>query len=415
MATEYTRIYSYASQTSWTKGTRTIPLSKFTVSGDTEQPIGYIRSIAYKHRCNAYKDKTYELIGRFVLNDGTVIDSAPVLQDIKSYKVVLVTNVWEQMPTAEQWAMIRDVQVVDGATGSAKGDGNFTWATPRGYPAQIIVTYSDEPPVTYAPKIDTFDVRRMNADGILADDGSYIATTLKLSASADAPLDAAKLTLYISEKAEIDSTAQTVDLSARIPELISGLNMNTTLIPGEYSPGANWYFAIEFSIGDETALAADMVQRSFVTMHQSKCLSGGVAIGMYSTATEGNPKFETAHRAYFYGGVEGVGFDSSYDEVEYAGRDPDGRRRYIREMVYALGSTGDTNYYSEKIAENIHHAYILYGSLTRSSDGKVFPANFFRNTSARIDTSISDDGRVVSQGSANMAGEMRVTVLYTKA
>ena len=414
MATEYTRIYTYTGQTSWTSAERSVPFAKFKVSGDTEHKIGQITSVTYKHRHSAVNRKSYGLRGRLLLTDGTYVDSASVTQTIGSSKIVWWTNTWEHLPTAEQWGMIQNVQTIIDATGSAGRDGNLTWNALSGYPMQVIITFLDEPPVTYAPKIDTFDVQRMNADGILADDGSYIATTLKLSASADAPLNDAKLTLYISEKAEIDSTAQTVDLSARIPELISGLNMNTTLIPGEYSPGANWYFAIEFSIGDETALAADMVQRSFVTMHQSKCLSGGVAIGMYSTATEGNPKFETAHRAYFYGGVEGVGFDSSYDEVEYAGRDPDGRQRYKREMVYTLGSAGDTNYYSEKIAENIHRAYILYGSLTRSSDGKTFPANFFRNTSARIDTSISDDGRVVSQGSANMAGEMRVTVLYTK-
>lgn len=414
MATEYTRIYTYTGQSSWTAARRSVPLSKFALSGDTEHRIGQITSVSYKHLHASASSKTYALSGRLVLNDGTTIDSASVSQTIRSSSTAWFTNVWETLPTAEQWAMVKDVQTIFSATGSPDSDGSLTWTARSGYPMQVIITFLDEPPVTYAPKIDAFDVQRMNADGILTDDGSYIATTLKLSVSADAPLDAAKLTLYISEKAEIDSAARTVDLSDRIPELLGGLNMNTTLITGEYSPGGNWYFAVEFTVGDETALAADMVQRSFVTLHQSKCLTGGVAIGMYSTATEGNPKFETAHRAYFYGGVEGVGFDSSYDEIEYAGRDPDGRQRYKREMVYALGSTAGTDYFSETIAENIHHAYILYGSLTRSSDGKVFPANFYRSTSAHVDTAISDDGRVVSQGTASMAGEMRVTVLYTK-
>lgn len=414
MATEYTRIYSYTGQTSWTSAERTVPFSKFAVSGDTEHTIGQITSVTYKHRHSASSRKTYALSGRLVLTDGTVIDSAPVTQTIGSSKIVWWTNTWEQMPTAEQWAMIQDVQTIIADTDSAGRDGNLTWNALSGYPLQVIITFLDEPPATYAPNIDTFDVQRMNGSGLLADDGTYIATTLKLSASADAPLNEARLTLYISEKAEIDSTAQTVDLSARIPELIAGLNMNTSLITGEYSPGANWYFAVEFAVGDETALAADMVQRAFVTLHQSKCMTGGVAIGMYSTATEGNPKFETAHRAFFYGGVEGVGFDSSYAETEYAGRDPDGRRRYKREIVYALGSTADTDYFSEPIAENIHHAYILYGTLARSSDGKVFPANFYRSTSAHVDTAISVDGRLVSQGTENMAGEMRVTVMYTK-
>ena len=414
MATEYTRIYTYTGQSSWTAAKRSVPLSKFSITGDTEHRIGQITSVSYKHLHASASSKTYALSGRLVLSDGTTIDSLSVSQTIRSSSTAWYTNLWEQLPTAEQWAMLQDVQTIFSATGSADSDGSLTWTARSGYPMQVIITFLDEPPVTYAPKIDAFDVQRMNADGILADDGSYIATTLKLSASADAPLDAAKLTLYISEKAEIDSTAQTVDLSDRIPELMVGLNMNTTLIPGEYSPGGNWYFAVEFTVGDETALAADMVQRSFVTLHQSKCLSGGVAIGMYSTATEGNPKFEVAHPAYFYDGVEGVGFDVGHDGALYAGRDPNGKRRYIREMVYTLGSTANTDYFSEAIAENVTSAYILYGKLTRASDQKEFPPNFYRASNAHVDTAISDDGRVVSQGSSNMAGEMRVTVIYTE-
>lgn len=413
MATEYTRIYTYTGQSSWTAAKRSVPLSKFAISGDTEHRIGQIASISYKHLHASASSKTYALSGRLVLSDGTTIDSASVSQTIRSSSTAWYTNLWETLPTAEQWAMVQDVQTIFSATGSPESDGTLTWTARSGYPMQLIITFLDEPPVTYAPKIDVFDVQRMNADGILADDGSYIATTLKISASADAPLDAAKLTLYISEKAEIDGAAQTVDLSDRIPELIGGLNLNTTLITGEYSPGGNWYFAIEFAVGDETALAADMVQRSFVTLHQSKCLTGGVAIGMYSTATEGNPKFEVAHPAYFYGGVEGVGFDVGRDGTLYAGRDPNGRRRYTREIAYTIGGAAATDYFSDVIAENVTSAYIMYGKLTRASDGKEFPPNFYRATNAHVDTAISADGRLVSQASPNMAGEMRITVLYT--
>lgn len=414
MATEYTRIYTYTGQTSWTSGTRSVPLSKYAISGDTTHTIAQITSITYKHRHSASSHRTYTLSGRLVLSDGTTVDSEPVKHTIGSNDVVWFTNIWNHLPTPQQWAMVANVQTVFSDTGSAESDGTLTWKSHSSDPNTIVITFLDTPPVVYSPKIDLFDVQRMDANGLLADDGSYIATSLKLSTSGDAPLNEAKLILYVSEKSGEFSSNNSIDLSGRISELITGLNMNTSLIPGEFSPGMNWYFAVEFSIGDETAFLADMVQMKTVSMHLSKFPTGGVAIGMYSTSTDGNPKFETAHRAYFYNGAVGLGFDSDYNETEYAGRDPDGRQRYFRELTFTLGSKADTNYYSEVIAENIYRSYIMYGMLIRSSDGKAFPLNFYRASNAYIDTAIDADNRIVSRGASIMAGEITVGVMYTK-
>ena len=58
MATEYTRIYTYTGQSSWTAAKRSVPLSKFSITGDTEHRIGQITSVSYKHLHASASSKT---------------------------------------------------------------------------------------------------------------------------------------------------------------------------------------------------------------------------------------------------------------------------------------------------------------------------------------------------------------------
>lgn len=87
----------------------------------------------------------------------------------------------------------------------------------------------------------------------------------------------------------------------------SDLNVIKTLELGDFALEKTWYFILEFqTYHDDPASKSDVVMRSDVPLFIPKNRAG-IAFGMYSSATEGYPKMESAYPAYFYGGVEEFG------------------------------------------------------------------------------------------------------------
>lgn len=306
MVEQYAIVYTYTGLNKWDVGRRNVAFNKFSASGDTDRNIGQIVSIRYAHWHSSTSSRDYSLRGRLVLSDGTVFDSDAVSKRIGGNDTVNFANTWSSLPTAQQFAQIASVQtIIDG--GDETSDGRLTWNASSRYPIKITVIFTEQPPTNYAPRVDSFKATRAGTDGNPSDEGSRIAVSARISANASAPVDQMRVRLYVSTTPEITDESIAYDLTGRISALFSGIENDPDVLTGEYSPGTAWYFVLEFIVGAESAYGASAVQRSFVTLHLSKCPTGGVAIGMFSTATKGNPKFESAHPAFLYGGIAQVG------------------------------------------------------------------------------------------------------------
>lgn len=306
MAEQYAIVYTYTGLNKWDVGRRSVAFNKFSASGDTDRNIGQIVSIRYTHWHSSTSSRDYNLRGRLLLSDGTVFDSDAASKRISENDAVNFANTWANLPTAQQFAQITSVQtIIDG--GDETSDGRLTWNSSSRYPIKITVIFTEQPPTNYAPKVDLFKATRVGTDGNPSDEGGRIAVSARISANASAPVDQMRVFLYVSTTPEITDESIAYDLTGRISTLFSGIENDPNMLTGEYNPGTAWYFVLEFTIGAESAYGASAVQRSFVTLHLSKCPTGGVAIGMFSTATNGNPKFESAHPAFLYGGIARIG------------------------------------------------------------------------------------------------------------
>ena len=157
MAQIYTRIYAYTKQTSWTSKRRSLPFSDFTVSGATDKNIGQIVSIRCESCHSSSSSYTWTLTDRLVLSNGTTIDSNPVTHYISKNAQVWFSNPFTKLPTAEQFAQITEVQILDN-DGSVESNGKLTWKAFPERPIYLIVEFYDQPPVKYAPQIKDFKV-----------------------------------------------------------------------------------------------------------------------------------------------------------------------------------------------------------------------------------------------------------------
>lgn len=307
MATEYTITYTYTGQSN-TSGTRSVAFSKFKASGDTTRTIGQITSIQYIHYHSSDTPMTWNLKGRLVFADGTTIKSPNIGIHI-SGTVVKYTHTFTTLPTAEQFATLTSVQTLDsqGKTTSGGYSSKLYWRADSDEPMRLIVKFIEEPPVTYAPNVDTFKLVRCNANGVSDEEGQYIATTLKLSIGDSAGLTGAQCLIYYAANGYPEvGVSQYVDVSSKISTLISGVALNTSILTGVWGLGYTWNFAVVFITGDEVAIATASVARGSTSLHISGEPGGGVAVGGFSSGTSATPKFESVVPAYFYGGIAKV-------------------------------------------------------------------------------------------------------------
>lgn len=296
MAQIYKRIYTYTGQASWTANARSVPFSSFAVSGDITKNIGQIVSMRYEHAHSSGSSRNWTLTARLVLSDGTTIDSLPATQRISKNTVVQFANSFTMLPTAEQFAQVVTVQTLD-TNGSPDNNGVLSWKANAQLPIRLIVEFYDQPPTKYAPQISNFEVARVDGSNQPSLEGTYLSTTLKLSLASGAPVDQATLKLYTSTSP--GATGTETDLTSLIPVMIYGVQLDTTVITGQYSAGTTWYFTLVFAIGSETAIATAQAFRAKAPIHIT---NNGVSFGGFSSATEDDPKEEFHNRVVFYKG-----------------------------------------------------------------------------------------------------------------
>lgn len=155
------------------------------------------------------------------------------------------------------------------------------------------------------PNIIDMDFDRANADGKWSNEGLYFqCRSLKISIAQGANVNDITKATIIARGGEEDLTTELniEQLQAALSE--TGYTEITPQIFIEPSLLGITY-SITLTLGDEyeQVVYEDIVSRAFANIHLSGAKTGGVAFGMFSTATEGSPIFECAYPAHLYGGI----------------------------------------------------------------------------------------------------------------
>ena len=250
------------------------------------------------------------------------------------------------------------------------------------------------------PEVDTFSVQRCNSEGVATDAGTHMLVTAQLSMADTSWLERFTLILEYGNAAE--------DLSAHISDMLSG---SVTLMSSiaDITPGDDHAFRLVFGEADggESAYQNASLERVFINFDESDTDTGGVAVGKYSSATEGNPMFECDYPAYLYKGLSSPGLtDFSNGEVKTGGTWLDGRAIYARTFHDTLTDTG-TNVGIGTIS-GFSELIGVCGHMIRSSGGANIPVNCFLSTSSYASAYVTSGGQVTAKTSH--AGEFWVTV-----
>lgn len=362
------------------------------------------------------------LRGRLVFGDGTELISDQVYNHINN-NVVKYINTFETMPTAEQWATLTTVQTLNTSGNTGQGySSTLYWRANSTYPMKIIITFLEEPPVKYAPEVLTFQVARVNEAYQPDDEGLYAATTLQLALGDASAIDTAECRIYYAANAyPIVGQSEYIDLTSRINELMTGLNLNTTLLNGQWGVDSAWYFAVVFLIGDENAVSTSSIPRAKGSLHVSGYSAGGVCVCGYSKGTTDNPLFESYAPAHFYEpvkaqkGIEGV-TNYTLGEIETGGRWIDGKKIYRFVMVANVTSKGDVTLGT--IPSQVENLIFSYCSL-KDNSGNVFrpvPYAYHGSLNWATNFRITADGSVIMQlGSSYGTNQTTILIFeYTK-
>lgn len=418
MATEYTIRYRFTDQDN-TSGERSVAFSKFIATGDTDKQIGQITSITYVHYHTSDKPMTWNLRGRLMFGDGTYLVSNEVANSI-SGNVVKYSNTFTDLPTDKQFASLSYVQTLD-SSGKTTAGGYYAklyWRANDTYPMELIVTFLEEPPVTYAPKIDTFSLQRCDSNGTPDDEGGYIATTMKISIGDSSGLNDAQLRVYYSanEYPEV-GVSQYIDLTSNISGLLSGAINDSSILSGTWSASASWYFVAIFLAGEETSIATASISRGSCSFHISDYPGGGACVGGFSSGTTVSPKFESYAPGYFYGGIYGVNI-YTIGETNTNGKWIDGKPiyRYVLKTTSTVdGGSGTVGHLPEDIDTLIYANGTLRDSVG-SGNRRTLPFVYYGSSNWSVSYYIKDNGEIVLQAGSEYNGtkEIIIVVEYTK-
>ena len=352
-----------------TRNERTVAFSNFVASGDTDKNIGLITSITYEHWHSSSLPRGWELSGRLIFGDGTSLTSSSQTLSI-SGNVVKFTNTFSVSLTSQQWSLLTSIQTLDsrGSTTSNSGyyGADLFWRATASHPMRIIITFDETPPAYYVPDITTFSVQRVNSNGVADDEGSYIATTMKLTFANSSALSIAALRVYYAANAyPIVGESSYIDLTSKISTLMNGVALNSTVITGQWDIKSSWYFAAVLIAGNESDVATSSIARAGGSLHISDQPGGGVCVCGYSTGTTTNPKFESYAPAYFYGGIADFGGTSLVDLVGI-------QRGITATQRIGSGGTGEFSITFPKAYTSAPTVIAnLAGDLTGSSTGHI--------------------------------------------
>lgn len=194
----------------------------------------------------------------------------------------------------------------------------------------------------YTPSIPVFEVGRYDAGGQDDDGGEYVWVTSTISDGETPPSGTFSASIAYAQDAEPDATSTTVDLTASIPDLLVGVTKDKTLVTATFSGNHDWYFRLTYGDEYESASALTSIGIAFAVLHLSGASTGGVALGMFSTATEGNPKFQVNPdwAVEMGGGSGGESYDTTAGEVDTGATwtDGDGTKPIYKQIFSSTGA-----------------------------------------------------------------------------
>ena len=217
------------------------------------------------------------------------------------------------------------------------------------YDDVITIQGQDVPPTNYAPSITGARLwRTLDGSDTVTPTAEALRMKLRLGMNDTSGLTAgAALKLYYAQNAApVVGTSEYVDLSAYIQ---SCLEAETSIaISGTFSAGADWYFTLVFTAGDEVSSPwYGNVPRAQAPIHIGE-RNNGVAIGGYSPATANDRRFDVFwpgymhEKVHFMGGVSGFGGYST-DETPTGETWIDGSPIYRKVLEFTSITNGSNN------------------------------------------------------------------------
>ena len=217
------------------------------------------------------------------------------------------------------------------------------------YDDVITIQGQDVPPTNYAPSITSAKLwRTLDGSDTVTPTAEALRMKLRLGMNDTSGLTAgAALKLYYAQNAASTVGASAyVDLSAYIQ---SCLDAETAIaISGTFSAGADWYFTLVFTAGDEVSSPwYGNAPRAQAPIHIGE-RNNGVAIGGYSPATASDRRFDVFWPSYmhekvhFMGGVSGFGGYST-DETPTGEAWIDGSPIYRKVLAFTSITNGGNN------------------------------------------------------------------------
>ena len=217
------------------------------------------------------------------------------------------------------------------------------------YDDVITIQGQDVPPTSYAPSITSAKLwRTLDGSDTVTPTAEALRMKLRLGMNDTSGLTAGTaLKLYYAQNAApVVGTSEYVDLSAYIQ---SCLNAETAIaISGTFSAGADWYFTLVFTAGDEVSSPwYGNAPRAQAPIHIGE-RNNGVAIGGYSPATANDKRFDVFwpgymhEKVHFMGGVSGFGGYST-DETPTGEAWIDGSPIYRKVLEFTSITNGGNN------------------------------------------------------------------------
>ena len=217
------------------------------------------------------------------------------------------------------------------------------------YDDVITIQGQDVPPTNYAPSITSAKLwRTLDGSDTVTPTAEALRMKLRLGMNDTSGLTAgAALKLYYAQNAApVVGASEYVDLSAYIQ---SCLDAETAIaISDTFSAGADWYFTLVFTAGDEVSSPwYGNVPRAQAPIHIGE-RNNGVAIGGYSPATANDKRFDVFwpgymhEKVHFMGGVSGFGGYST-DETPTGEAWIDGSPIYRKVLEFTSITNGGNN------------------------------------------------------------------------
>lgn len=250
------------------------------------------------------------------------------------------------------------------------------------------------------PQVTAFSVQRCLADGTPDNEGDYGSLT-------------AHFTLPEGFRCAVGyghgSITREFELSGPVTNDTSAL-VNSGAI---FLPQYKYDFMLALTDDVETLYASTVLPAAFANLHLSGHSTGGVAIGRFSGATLGNPKFECEYPASFYGGIEGVNRYATA-AIKTGGTWVDGKPLYRRTYVVERPQN-NAEIVTALPAYGVIRVVDAVANYTFDSEGSYWAGNYYSTANDFLRFYVNGQTIKIGFGSRLTVEKCWVTVEYTQS